>query len=179
MLCRHLLPLPVHAGSLAVVNLHPVHADIALARSRVARMHARQSDEPSPVMRPALQNRKCIQVESLALNHFLARRIFRLHLLRKGRRQRAELRQHLQLVQQPALGRLHLHQPRDPFRNLIEPVHSERHRHAPLAAKLVHQHRLPGKPLHLFKQQRRPARSILPLNDGCPTKPLPLRLGWE
>ena len=49
MLGRNFLPLPVHAGGLLVINLHAVHADIALASLGIARNHAGQSDEPSGI----------------------------------------------------------------------------------------------------------------------------------
>ena len=63
MLRGNFLALPVHAGSLAVVDLHAVHADIALARSRVAGMHAGQRDEAASIVRPALEDRKLVQIE--------------------------------------------------------------------------------------------------------------------
>ena len=53
-----LLALPVHAGRVPVINLHPVHADIALARLGVTRDHARQRDEWAAVLRPGRQHRQ-------------------------------------------------------------------------------------------------------------------------
>src|SRR5580658_1098957 len=78
-----LLPLPVHARCLPVVDLHAVHADIALARARVARMNAGQRDEAASVVRPALQNRKRIQVKIFFHDHFFAACFFRAHGFRK------------------------------------------------------------------------------------------------
>ena len=63
MLGGDLLPLPVHAGGLAVVDLHAIHADVALAGARVARVHAGQRDEAAAVVRPALENREKIEIE--------------------------------------------------------------------------------------------------------------------
>ena len=48
----YLLPLPVHARGLAIVDLHAVHADVALPGLRVARYHARQGDERAAIHGP-------------------------------------------------------------------------------------------------------------------------------
>ncbi len=69
------LPLPVHAGRLAVVDLHAIHADVALACARVARVDAGQRDEAAAVMRPALENGKRVEVEVVFENDFLAGRV--------------------------------------------------------------------------------------------------------
>ena len=61
MLGADFLPLPVHARGALVVNLHAIHADIALAGFRVAGDHARQGDEASGILRPALQDGKVVQ----------------------------------------------------------------------------------------------------------------------
>ena len=57
----HFLALPMHSGGALVVHLHAIHAEIALARLRIARGHAGQSDEASSIFRPALQDRKVEQ----------------------------------------------------------------------------------------------------------------------
>ena len=72
MLGGYLLPLPVHAGGLAVVDLHAIHSDVALARARVAGDDAGQGDEAAAVVRPALEDREIVEVEVLAPDHFLA-----------------------------------------------------------------------------------------------------------
>ena len=157
----YLLPLPVHAGGLAVVDLHAVHADVAPAVAGIARVHARQGDEPAPVMRPALEDGEDIEVEVVAENDLLAAGLFGAHGLWKCAGQRAQLRQHLELVEQ-ARGRLHVHQPPDALGNLVQPLDAESQRHAPLAAKLVDEHLVAGMALHVLKQQRRAAGSIIP-----------------
>ncbi len=53
-----LLPLPVHAGGARVVDLHAVHAHVALAGAGIARDDAGQGDEAAAVLRPALQGGK-------------------------------------------------------------------------------------------------------------------------
>src|SRR6266581_2932271 len=98
MLRRYLLPLPMHPRSLAVINLHPIHADIALARARVPRMNAWQRYETPSIVRPALEDRKHVEIEVGFQDDLLARRVFRADGLRKGARQRTQLRKHLQFV---------------------------------------------------------------------------------
>ena len=164
----HLLPLPVHACRLAVVDLHPVHADVALARCGIARMHAGQRDEAPAVVRPALENREVVEIEAFAPHDFFARGIFGADGLGKRACQRPQLRQHLQLVEQ-ALGSLHVHQPADALGDLVQPLDAQRQRHAPLTAELVDQNLVPGMPRHVFKQQRRPARQILSIDQGRPS----------
>jgi hypothetical protein len=61
-----LLALPVHSGGLAVVDLHAVHADVALAAAGIACDDARQSDEAAAVLRPGLQNREFEDIDVLA-----------------------------------------------------------------------------------------------------------------
>src|ERR1019366_5867451 len=51
-----LLQLPMHAGGALVIDLHPVHADVALARVRVPGHYPRQGDKAPAVQRPALLN---------------------------------------------------------------------------------------------------------------------------
>src|SRR5580658_6661417 len=50
------LALPVHAGGLAVVDLHAVHADVALAGAGVAGDDAGEGDEAASVLRPGLED---------------------------------------------------------------------------------------------------------------------------
>ena len=50
--------LPMHAGRAVVVNLHAIHPEVAFAGFRIARMHIRQRDEASAILRPAFQDRK-------------------------------------------------------------------------------------------------------------------------
>ena len=160
VLGRNLLPLPMHPGRLPVVDLHPVHAHIAFTVARVARHHARQRDKPPAIVRPALQNRKLIQVKTIAQNHFLARGVFPAHRLRKCARQCAQLRQHFELVKK-SLRRFQIQQASDPLCNLIQPFHAQRQRHPPLTAELIDEDFMTWMPLDVLKQQRRPACGIL------------------
>jgi len=58
-----LVDLPVHEGRPAVALLHPVHADVAAARTRIACDHRRQRDERRRVPRPAGLDRQDVQVD--------------------------------------------------------------------------------------------------------------------
>ncbi len=50
------LALPVHAGGALVVDLHAIHADVALAGLGIAGDDAGQGDEAAGILRPALQD---------------------------------------------------------------------------------------------------------------------------
>ena len=119
-------------------------------------MHARQCDEPPAVIRPALQNRKLAQVKTFFENDLFARRIFRAHRLGKGACERAQLRQHLQLVQE-AFRSLQVQQAADALGDLVQPFDAQSHCHAPLAAELIDEDLVAGVAFHLFKKQRRAA----------------------
>src|SRR5207244_3332398 len=73
-----LVKLPVHAGRVSIVNLHPVDADVAGPRLGVARVHICQRDETSAVFRPAFEDRQIFQGKISifhAMDDFLTRRI--------------------------------------------------------------------------------------------------------
>jgi len=99
-----LLPLPVHAGGLSVVNLHAVHADVALARARVAGDDAGEGDEAAAVMRPALEDGKVVEVEVVEANTFLAGGVFGADGFGEGAGERAQLREHFELVEKAFRG---------------------------------------------------------------------------
>ena len=69
----NLLALPVHAGGGGVINLDAVHADVALACFGIAGDHARQGDEASAILRPALQDGKIKQRKIFFLDDLFAR----------------------------------------------------------------------------------------------------------
>ena len=121
MLCPNLLPLPVHARSLLVIDLHAVHADIALAAFPIAGDHAWQGDKSPGVLRPALQNREVEQREFIPANHFFARP--RRHRFRKELAHLRQPGQHLHLVEK-TLGRLEVHEPANTLRDFIQSIHS-------------------------------------------------------
>jgi hypothetical protein len=83
---RHLVHLPVHAGGLTVVHLHPVHAQVAFAGVGVAGVNAGERDEAAAVLGPALQNGQIEQggqglgrhrlILRKAVDHVLARAVF-------------------------------------------------------------------------------------------------------
>ena len=92
--------------------------------------------------------------------------------------ERAQLRQHLELVEQ-ALRGFYVHQPVNTFGDLVEPVDAQRQRHAPLAAELVDEHLVTGMALDVLEEQRRPAGSVLSLESGAPSFERSLLEGWE
>ena len=67
MLGGDLLALPVHSGGLAVVDLHAVHADVALAGFRVAGDDTGEGDEAASILRPGLEDGELVEVDVFAL----------------------------------------------------------------------------------------------------------------
>ena len=148
-----LLPLPVHAGGLPVVNLHTVHADVAFAAPRVPRNDARQGDESAAVERPALQHGKVEHAEhSPRRITCLQGASFACTVSGKNPPDRRQHGQHLQLVHQ-TFRRLQMEQALDAPSHIVKLSTSSAMLHAPLAAELVHQHAAAGIALHVFKQQ--------------------------
>src|ERR1700730_2306764 len=68
----NLLSLPVRAGGGGVVDLEAIHPDISFAGFGVAGDDARESDEASSVLRPALKDGEVEQGEVVSLDHFFA-----------------------------------------------------------------------------------------------------------
>ena len=137
MLGRDLLALPVHAGGLAVIDLHAVHAHIALARlaarcprrcpgaRRLARDHARQGDKTAAISRPGLQHRKLEHIDLIAAqDHFLAGRVLRSDHLREEPTHLGQHRQHLQLVHQTG-WRHGMQQRFNPAGHIVERLHTQ------------------------------------------------------
>jgi hypothetical protein len=95
-----LVLLPVHPGRVPVEELHSVHADVAPAGDRIARNDQRHGDEATRVLRPALEDRELFEIDGVSgLDDLLAGRI--LDRLRKDRTEIGDLRQGLQLSQEP------------------------------------------------------------------------------
>ena len=73
MVCPYLMGLPVHAGGLLVVDLHPVGAVVLDARLRVLGDNERKGYERAAVQGPAFQYRELIKINIIGLNNqFLA-----------------------------------------------------------------------------------------------------------
>ena len=154
----HLLPLPVHAGRLPVVDLHAVHAHVALSAFRVSGDHAGEGDKAAAIQRPALEYGKVQHAEVFPQDDLLAGRVFRRHGAGKEPAYFRQHGKHLQLSQQ-AFGRFELEQALDTSRHIIEAIHIERQLHTPLAAKLVHQYPAARVPLYVLKKKCRSTRS--------------------
>ena len=111
MLGGDLLALPVHAGGLAVVDLHAIHADVALAGAGVAGVDAGQGDEAAAVVGPALEDGEVVEVEVVAEDDFLAGGVFGADGFGEGAGECAELGQHLELVEEALGGGFMLRRP--------------------------------------------------------------------
>ena len=156
MLRRNFLPLPVHARSLAVIDLHAIHADVPPPGCRISCDHARQSNELAAIARPRFQDWKIQHAEVFPQDDFLAGRILGAHFARKKFAELGQLRQHLHLAEK-AFRRAQVQNLADTPGDFVQRLHAQRHGHAPPAAELVHQHARAFVPAHIFKQQRRPA----------------------
>ena len=166
VLGRNLLPLPVHARRLAVVDLHPVHAHIALAV-----FGSRVITPGSVIKRPPSPGQHCSTGKSSTLKFSRRTTSLHGHLARRLSSERTcpprRAWQHLQLLQH-AFGRLDFHELPDAPRNLVQRIDIQRQLHPPFAAELVHQHFGAGIAFDLLKQQRRPAG-----RNTCPLPALP------
>ena len=141
----------MHAGGLAIENLHAVHSAIAFAGLRIFRKHHGQSYERAAIARPAVQNRIFGEREILAFDDFLARAAG--NVFRKRVTDLAQFRNHLQLVQQ-AFGLLHFQKSGDAQSDFIDIFHSQREFHSPHAGEGINQQR-DARTFRFFKQQCR------------------------
>ncbi len=89
-------------------------------------------------------------------NDFFAGRVFGADGFGEGAGERAQLRQHLELVEE-AFGGFDVHQALDALGDLIETVDAEGQRHAALAAELVDEDLVAGMAFYVFKEQGRAA----------------------
>jgi hypothetical protein len=137
MLRCNLLALPVHAGSLAIVDLHAIHADVAFAAPGIARYDTGQSDETAPIEGPALEYRKIEHIEVLPQDNFFDRSVLCGNGLGEETAHLGEQRKHFEFIQH-ALRRFHLEQAPNALGYVIQILYIQSEIHAPLAAKLVH-----------------------------------------
>jgi hypothetical protein len=107
-------------------------------------------------MRPALKDGKPAEVEVIALDDLLAGSVFGGDGFWEGASERAELGQHLELVEH-SCGRFHVHETGDTLGNFIESFDAESQSHAPLAAELVDEDLVAGMALDVFEEQCRAA----------------------
>ncbi len=111
--------LPVHARGTLVVDLHPVHAAVPLARIGIAGKYERQRDEAAGIARPALHHRIIEQRKSAGAHDLLTRRFG--HRAWKERTHFGQLRKHLEFTDQ-AFGHSHFQILRNPAGDLINGV---------------------------------------------------------
>ena len=150
-----LVGLPVHARGALVVDLHAVHAAVALAGVRVPGEDQRQGDEAAAVVGPALQDRVVGQREAVAPDDFLAGPAG--NRLREERTHLGELGQHLELADQP-FRHAHLQVLRDAAGHLVHRGHLQRDLHLPHAGEAVDEDRHAGA-LGLLEQAARGRRA--------------------
>jgi len=128
------LALPVHAGGVFVIDLHAIHADIALSGARIASDHAGQRDKAPRIFRPALQDGEVEQRKVIALDDLFA------WPGGYGAREESsgfcQQRQHLQLVEK-SLRRLHVHEHAHARADFVVGIHADRHLHACFGAELI------------------------------------------
>ncbi len=149
------LALPMHARGALVVNLHAVHAKIALAGLWIARGNAGQGNEASAIFRPALKDGEVEERKVIALNDFFAGT--RRHRAREKLSCLGQQREHFQLVEE-SLGRFHIHEHADAGRDFIVGGHADRHLHACVRAELVDEQLRTGMCFDILEQQRRATR---------------------
>ena len=154
------LPLPVHAGSLAIVDLHAIHADVALPcriaggiyLARIAGDDAREGDEAAAILGPALQDGKIENAEIFAQDDFFAGRIFGGDKFGEEFSHLGEHGEHADFIEE-AFGGAEIHELANAIGNIIERVDAEGEAHAALAAKLIHENFGAGIAFDIFKQQ--------------------------
>jgi len=142
---------------LAVVDLHPIHADVALAgapsSSWVASDDAGEGDEAATVVRPAFEDGKVVEVEVVAADDFLAGGVFGADGFGEGAGEFAELREHFELVEE-AFGGFEVEEAGDAAGNFVERIYAEGHGHAALAAELVDEDLVAGMAFYVFEEER-------------------------
>jgi hypothetical protein len=157
-----LVQLPVHRGRALVELLHPVHADVARPGVRVVRDHGRQRDERRGVARPAVLDRKQVEVHVVPGENHVVMSGAR-DRLRARVRDRLQLLQAAHLVDEP-LGRLHLEHRAELGGRVVEARDPEREAHAALGAELVDEQGL-GSALRLLEEQGGPVRAHRAVDD--------------
>ena len=129
-----LVALPVHPRGALVVDLHPVGADVSIARHGIAADDERQGDEATGVERPALQDGECVEINVVAgYGDLLAGGV--LHDLGPGAGDTSEVTERFEL-RDDALGRPlnHAEQLPDALRDLVDVVHAQGPGHSPMRA---------------------------------------------
>ena len=149
-----LLALPVHAGGVAVVDLHAVHADVALAGFLVLGDDAGESDEGASVLRPGGKDGQLAEVDGIAFQDDLfAGGVGAVDDLGEEAADFGEGGQELQFVHE-ADGRGWGEQRSDAVGDLIKRVGVVGQLHAALGAELVHQDAGSGIVHDVLKEQR-------------------------
>jgi hypothetical protein len=107
-------------------------------------------------MGPALEDGKVVEVEVVAANRLLAGGVFDADGFGEGAGERAQLREHFELVEEAFRG-LHIHERMNPLCDLVEAFDAEGQGHAPLAAELIDEDLVAGMALDVLEEQGRAA----------------------
>ena len=154
MLGADFLALPVHAGRPLVINLHAIHAHVALAGLGIAGHYTWEGDETSPIVRPALQYGEIEQRKVIALDDFLAGA--GLNRLGKELSHFRQHGKHFYFVEK-ALRRFDVHEVANAIGDFVECVHFKREVHAQGRTELVDQYLRSRVTLNVLEKQRRAA----------------------
>jgi hypothetical protein len=148
-----LLTLPVHAGGLAVVDLHAVHAYVAFPAARVAGDDAGEGDEAASVLGPGFEDREIEEVDVFAaMDDLFAGGVFCRDDFGKEAAYLGEHGEHLYFVHE-AGGCLGFEEGADAVGDGVEGVGLEGETHAAFAAELVHQDACAGVAFDVFEEE--------------------------
>ena len=138
---------------LAVVDLHAVHADVALAGFGVAGDDAGQGDEAASVLGPGFEDGEVEEVEVFAaMDDLLAGGVFCGDDFGEEVAYLGEHGEHLQLVHE-ARGGLGFEEGADAVGDVVERVGFEGEAHAAFAAELVHEDVGAGMAFYVFEEE--------------------------
>jgi hypothetical protein len=146
----YFLALPVHACGALVIDLHAVHAYVALAGFWVAGDYARESDEAARVFRPALEDGEIEEGKIVALDDFFAGAGW--NSLWKELAHLSQHGEHFYFVEE-ALRGFDIHEGSDAVGDFVQGVDFEGAAHATGGTELVDQELLAGIVLQVFEQE--------------------------
>ena len=156
----YLLTLPVHAGGVAVVYLHAVHAEVALAGFGIAGGDAGEGDEAAAVSGPGLEDGEFQDVDVVAAaDDFFAGSLAGVDDFGKEAADFGELWEKLELVEH-AGGGDGVEEGVDALGDVVEGVDFEGETHAAFAAELVHQDVGAGIAGDVFEEERGTAGAV-------------------
>jgi len=146
----YFLSLPVRSSRGGIVDLEAIHSDVAFARVGVAGDDARESDEASRVLRPALQDGEVKEGKLIALDDFFAGAGG--DGLGKKLSGFGEEWEHFEFVEE-ALRGFEIHEDADAVGEFVERIHAQRQLHAGFGAELVDKNLGAGVVFYVLKEK--------------------------